>query len=417
MKLFVETHGCRANQYDSEAVLELARRGGYEIVADAALADVVVINTCAVTAEAERDARKSVRRVARLNPVARTVVMGCSAALPASRAALSALPSVEQVVGGADVDVIAAALGVPAGSGTVRQQTVRAQLRVQDGCDEHCTFCATTLARGANRSRHPDAIVREAIALAEHHPEIVITGTHIGAYGDDTGAALGALMQQLVRDVPRVRFRLSSIEATEVDDALVELMASDPMRVAPHIHAPLQSGSDAILKRMGRHWYSARSYADAVERMARRFPVFGLGADVIVGFPGETDTDFEATVALVRQLPFTYLHVFGFSQRPGTAALRLEHAVPPAVASQRSATLRALSADKASAHAASRAGYRADAVVVGTGGHGAEAMTEDFMTLPVTGDRRSRGDRFTADLELESGRLTARPQRTFRLSS
>ncbi|MEK7401397.1 MAG: MiaB/RimO family radical SAM methylthiotransferase [Gemmatimonadota bacterium] len=410
MKLFVETFGCRANQYDSEAVLEAARRGGYEIVDDAAGADVAVINTCAVTAEAERDARKAVRRVARLNPGVRTIVMGCSAALPAGQAVLGALPAVDRVVGGADMDAIALALGVGAAAGTRQQQTVRAQLRVQDGCDEHCTFCATTLARGANRSRGFDAVVNEARMLAEHHPEIVITGTHIGAYGADTGTTLGALLQRLVREVPLVRFRLSSIEATEVGEALVELMVSEPTRLAPHLHAPLQSGSDTVLKRMGRHWYNSATYARAVERIASRVEVLGLGADVIVGFPGESDADFEATVALVRDLPFTYLHVFGYSARPGTAAPRLGAPVPRGIASDRSARLRELAATKSRVHGDRRAGTAADAIVV-RGGESPEAMTEDFLTLPVAGERRPRGDRFGATLAVESGRLVAKAAR------
>ncbi|HEX7938164.1 MAG TPA: MiaB/RimO family radical SAM methylthiotransferase, partial [Gemmatimonadaceae bacterium] len=395
---YVETHGCRANQYDSEAVLELARRGGYEISNELAGADVAVINTCAVTAEAERDARKSARRVTRLNPSGRTIVMGCSAALPASRETLSAVPGVTHVVGGADLDAVAAALGVSVVAGTVRQRTVRAQLRVQDGCDEHCTFCATTLARGANRSRHADAVVREAQSLAEHHPEIVITGTHIGTYGRDIGSSLGALLQRLVRDVPGVRFRLSSIEATEVDEALIELMSSDPHRLAPHVHAPLQSGSDGVLKRMGRHWYSAASYADAVAGMASRLPVFGLGADVIVGFPGETASDFDATLRMVRDLPFTYLHVFTYSPRPGTSAPRLAETVAPSIAAERSTHLRELGTARAELHAARRATGAADAIVIHAGER-VDAMTEDFMSLPVLGARRSRGDRFQARVD------------------
>ena len=400
MKLFVETFGCRANRYDSEAVLEMARAGGHEVVARAVDADVAVINTCAVTAEAERDARKAVRRVARANPQARTVVMGCAAALPSGAAALGALPGVDRVVAGADLAELASALGVAPTAGTRRQQTVRAQLRVQDGCDEHCTFCATTLARGANRSRGGDAVVAEALALAQHHPEIVITGTHIGTYGADIGSSLGALLQRLARDVPRVRFRLSSIEATEVDDALVELMSSDPTRLAPHIHAPLQSGSDAILRRMGRHWYSAQSYGAAIERMARRLPVFGLGADVIVGFPGESDADFDATVTVLRDLPFTYLHVFSYSGRPGTAAPRLGAPAPPPLAAERSARLRAFGDARARTHLMHRAGGAVDAIVVASGSRN-EVMTEDFMTLPLIG-RQPRGDRFVATV-VEAG--------------
>src|SRR6185503_8364178 len=197
------------------------------------------------------------------------------------------------------------------------QNSSRAWLKVQDGCDEHCTFCATTLARGDNRSIDPDAVIAEARALAKRHAEIVMTGVHIGTYGRDNGSTLGRLAAQLVAEVPTVRFRLSSVEATEVCADLERLMSEQPDRLAPHLHAPLQSGSDPVLKRMGRNWYKAATYAAAVERLASGVPVFALGADVIAGFPGESDDDHRATLEFVRALPFTYLHVFPYSVRPG----------------------------------------------------------------------------------------------------
>jgi threonylcarbamoyladenosine tRNA methylthiotransferase MtaB len=405
VKLFVETFGCRANHYDSEAVLELARRGGYDIVSSAADADVAVINSCAVTGAAERDARKAVRRAARANAGVRTIVMGCSAALEANQAELRGLPSVSHVVAGADWSALASALHVAESRGTLRQQTVRAQLRVQDGCDEHCTFCATTVARGANRSRSADDVVAEAQALAEHHPEIVITGTHIGTYGLDIASSLGALMQRMVRDVPGARYRLSSIEATEVDDALVELLRDPSGRVVPHLHAPLQSGSDRLLKRMGRHWYTAASYIEAVARIVESRPVFGLGADVIVGFPGETDEDFAMTEAVVRELPFNYLHVFVYSPRTGTAATRLANPVPLSVAHDRSHRLRHLAQEKAQAYRKLRAGGIAEVVVV-TAGAEREGMTEDYLTVGFT-EHHPRGERFIGELRVVDGALAA----------
>jgi threonylcarbamoyladenosine tRNA methylthiotransferase MtaB len=408
MKLHLRTFGCRANHYDSETVRALVERAGHELVDDVADADMAVFNSCAVTSEAERDVRKAVRRAAAQNPRLRSVIMGCAAALPASQAALRALPGVEGLVPGADADAIAAALGITAGdvSPGARQSSVRAVLRVQDGCDEHCTFCATTLARGSNRSRSTDDLVREAMALSEHHPEIVLTGTHIGSYGVDTGggSSLGALLERLISEVPSVRFRLSSLEATEVDDRLFDLFVSDSSRLAPHLHAPLQSGSDRLLRRMGRHWYTAESYARAIERLAARLPVFGLGADVIVGFPGETDVDFAATEALIDRLPFTYLHVFTYSPRPGTAATRLPDHVPLSVAQQRSSHLRHLGQAKGNAYKRSRTGGRGDAIVIAAAPE-REAMTEDFLTLPLRGDPRPRGDRFAATLRAHGDAL------------
>jgi len=405
VKLWLRTFGCRANQYDTGVARALALQGGYEIVDDVEDADVALVNTCAVTAEAERDARKAVRRAAARNPRVRTIVSGCAAALPASAAELRALPRVDRVVPGADARLLAEALGVPLTDARLPQDAVRAVLRVQDGCDEHCTFCATTQARGANRSRGMDELVREAQALAHHHPEIVITGTHIGTYGHDAAGSLGALMHRLVRDVPRARFRLSSVEATEVDDPLAELLSDGSGRLVPHLHAPLQSGSDRLLKRMGRHWYTAHSYAAAVERLAARLPVFGLGADVIAAFPGETDADHAETVALIERLPFTYLHVFTYSPRPGTAATRLPGHVPLAAAQARSHELRHLGQKKGKEYRAGRAGGEADLVVISAAPE-REAMTEDYLTVRVAGVR-GRGERFRGVLQADGDALVA----------
>jgi len=406
MKLHLQTFGCRANHYDSEMVRALALNAGHEIVDDVREADVAVFNSCAVTAEAERDVRKAVRRAGVRNPRLRSVVMGCAAALPVSQPALRALPTVDHVVGGADILAIAKALGIDGrhASPAASQRAVRALLRVQDGCDEHCTFCATTVARGANRSRGIDELLREATKLAEHHPEIVITGTHIGTYGADTGSSLGMLLQRLIRDVPRVRFRLSSVEATEVDDPLFELLTSEPLRLAPHLHAPLQSGSDRLLRRMGRHWYTSESYARAIERIAARLTVFGLGADIIVGFPGETEEDFAQTVAMVERLPFTYLHVFTYSPRAGTAATRLPDHVPLSVAQSRSSHLRHLGQARGNEYRRTRIGTLADAIVISAAGE-REAMTEDYLTLPVRDAARPRGERFAGNLRAEGDAL------------
>lgn len=378
---------------------------GGEIVATPDAADAAVFNSCAVTAAAEADLRQSVRRAARRRPELQTVVMGCAAARDAG--AIAALPSVERVIGGADVVAVAAVLGLRAPERPPNVQTgTRALLRIQDGCDEHCTFCATTLARGAARSRRVDALVDEAARLAERHPEIVLTGIHIGHYGVDTGDSLSALVERLIRDVPRVRFRLSSLEATEVDARLSDLFA-DPMRLAPHLHAPLQSGSDAVLKRMGRHWYTSASYARAVERLLDCYAPFAVGADVIAGFPGETEADHAATVALVESLPFTYLHVFPFSVRPGTSAERLPRRVDGAVADRRARELRAIGDGLATAYRVTRSGGECDVVAIGSGAQ-REGLTEDYLTVGVD-SAIPRGTRFRARLEGDAGALRAVP--------
>jgi threonylcarbamoyladenosine tRNA methylthiotransferase MtaB len=404
MRVYLRTYGCRANQYDTEQVRAVIEGSGGVIVDDPADADAAVFNSCAVTTEAEVELRKGIRSAARQNGGLHTVVMGCAAAL--DRGQLEALPTVAGVVAGGDVQSVAASLGLPPMSAAAaRQQSTRALLRIQDGCDEHCTFCATTLARGANRSRPIRDVVGEALRLAERHPEIVLTGIHIGTWGRDLGLSLGSLVAALVRGVPAVRFRLSSVEATEVDDDLARCF-EDPARLAPHLHAPLQSGSDRLLRRMGRHWYTAARYAEAVERLVGARPVFGLGADVIAGFPGETEDDHQETLSLVRGLPFTYLHVFPYSARPGTAATRLPDPVHPTVIRRRAAELRAAGARAASQYQAGRTGARADVIVVR--GDRREGLTEDYLVVDVA-SALPRGSRFVGRLGRAEGRLCATP--------
>lgn len=402
MRVYLRTFGCRANHYDSEAVRAMVASAGHELVARVDDADAAVFNSCAVTADAEAELRKVVRRAARERPALRSIVMGCAAALDESRdpsRRIRDLPSVRAVVGGADLTAIARALDLPTTTVQIatRQTSTRALLRIQDGCDEHCTFCATTMARGANRSRQQNELVAEAQALAEWHSEIVITGIHIGSYGADSASSLGELLETLVRAVPGTRFRLSSIEATEIDARLADLLISAPRHVTPHVHAPLQSGSDRLLRRMGRHWYTSATYSDAIERLAQRMSIFGLGADVITGFPGETAEDHAETLALVERLPFTYLHVFPYSARPGTAAERLPNPVASSVADARAAELRAVAHRKATAYAASRVGSLADVVVVGAGER-REGLTGDYLTVLPVDASLPRGTRFTAQL-------------------
>lgn len=405
MKVYLQTFGCRANQYDSEVVRALLEGGGAELVTDVAEADAAVFNSCAVTAAAEADLRHAVRRAARRRPGIATVVMGCAAAR--DPAGIAALPNVARVIAGAGGAEAAAALGIAAPDARpARQSGTRALLRIQDGCDEHCTFCATTLARGANRSRAVDDLVAEAAQLGEHHAEIVLTGVHIGSYGSDTGTSLGAVVDRLVYAAPRARFRLSSVEATEVDDRLRERLTSHDGGLVPYLHAPLQSGSDNVLRRMGRHWYTAMTYARAIERIVGDASVFGLGADIIAGFPGESEDDHRATMSLVSSLPFTGLHVFPFSPRPGTAAQRIGAAVSSADATRRALELRAEGERLAAAYRERRAGGDADVIVIGDRAH-RNGLTEDYLSVIPADDALSRGTRMCMRLTLEDGVLFA----------
>jgi threonylcarbamoyladenosine tRNA methylthiotransferase MtaB len=395
MRVYFHTFGCKANQYDTELVRQALEQTGAVAVADPTAADVAIVNSCTVTHTGEAKMRGFVRRLRRGQPGIRTVVMGCAAAL--DDGTIAGLPGVSDVIGGSDPRAVLSALG----NATHQVDPVlrrfsrgaRAWVKIQDGCDEHCTFCATTLARGANRSRQPEEIVREAEGLADRHEELVLTGVHIGTYGRDLdGWSLSRLVGELIDRVPRVRVRLSSVEATEVDERLEDLMVAAPDRLAPHLHAPLQSGSDAVLKRMGRHWYTARSYRERCEALARRLPVFGLGADVIVGFPGEGEEDHRATHRLIESLPFTYLHVFPYSERPDAPARRLGGPVGPEETAARSAELRELADRLGRRHVEGRVGQTADVVVLGRRRGRFWGVTEDYLDvyLPTTSNPPSR---------------------------
>ena len=396
MNVYFHTFGCKANQYDTDRVRQAFDASGATVVDDPALADVAVINSCTVTNESEVKLRRLVRHVA-TSGHAQTIVMGCAAAL--DDGVIAALPSVRAVVANADPERVLRAAGFgdaaqraaprPGGQGV----RTRALLKIQDGCDEHCTFCATTLARGDNRSRGVSELIEEARQLAEDHAEVVLTGVHIGTYGQDTShvgttarVTMGVLLEALINAVPTVRFRLGSVEATEVDDTLARLLVEAPRNLAAHLHAPLQSGSNRVLKRMGRHWYTAESYRARIEWLAERLPVFGLGADVIAGFPGETDADHQASLTLLHALPFTYLHVFPFSVRPDAPAARLPGQLPPEVIRERARELRELGEAKAAAHRRCRIGQAADGVVTGHRKGQIEVMTEDYLSVYLETD-------------------------------
>lgn len=420
MRASFVTLGCKANQYDTERIRSAVLALGFdeaEAPPDAVpspgapLADVVVVNTCVVTHEAEQDARRRIRRLHRAHPGARIIVVGCASAVDPEP--WRSLPGVSAVLGGHVPDPIAeAVLRVSAGApGLVPlrdrrkgaqlggQRRTRGWLGIQDGCDRKCTFCATRVARGAGRSRPMGELVEEAQNLAAWHPEIVLTGIHIGHYGvdrrrrgdghDASGDALSTLVARLLVTVPDVRFRLGSIEATEVDGPLLDLMATAP-RLAPHLHMPLQSGADPVLRRM-RRWHSREMYRvralEIAERvLGARGGVLGLSADVIAGFPGETDADHADTRRLIEELPFTDLHVFPFSPRSGTLAAELARtqAVPAQVVAERARELRELAQAKRRAYLADRIGGFAEVVLEAPRPDGTQlGLTEDHLRLPV----------------------------------
>ena len=354
MKIHLHTIGCRLNQAEIETMARQLAAGGHAIAANAAEADTVILNTCAVTAEAARDARNLTRRFARANPAAGIVLTGCYATLAPDE--LAALPGVAHVVSNADKARIPLLLDptLPAGAplfdreplaretaaGTVGR--TRGFIKVQDGCDNRCTFCVTTIARGAGVSRPLAEVVAEVQSFAAAgYREVVLSGVHLGSYGRDLGrpAGLRELVAALLADTDVPRIRLSSLEPWDVAPGFFDLWANP--RLLPHLHLPLQSGSDRVLRRMARRTTRAAFRALADEARAA-IPDLNLSTDLIAGFPGETDEELAETLEYVESLAFGRLHVFSYSPRPGTAAARMPGQVPGTVKKERTARLIAL---------------------------------------------------------------------------
>ena len=348
MKVFFNTFGCKTNQYDSALVGQTLEQAGFTLTDNPDSADWVVVNTCAVTKRGEDKACQWVRRIGREHPEARIAVVGCSVEVSAGR--FAELPGVSLLLGTEEKFRLGEVLAeheknrgksqerLEPASGLVRkldrysQKAVltahrdhaRAFVKIQDGCNNRCTYCIVPFARGVSRSRPLEQVVAEVRALeARGHREVVLTGIHIGQYGLDLPEALTltALVEKVLTETGEIRIRLSSVEVGEIDEQLVELLSSRD-RLCSHLHIPLQHGSKTVLTRMARK-YSPAEFRGTVEKIAESLPGLGLGTDVIAGFPGETESEFNECRDFIDSLPFTYLHVFPFSPRPGTEAARL----------------------------------------------------------------------------------------------
>jgi threonylcarbamoyladenosine tRNA methylthiotransferase MtaB len=366
-QFFVQNFGCRAAQADGAALETRLAARGLRPAAERSAAGLVVLNTCTVTAAADEDVRHAIRRVHRENPSARILVTGCYAQRAPEE--LASMPGVEWVVGNSHKAAIAEMV---AGAEYHTQITVgdifadheflsapvedaagertRPNLKIQDGCGNRCSFCIIPYVRGRSRSSPLEQVTAQVRSLAARYREVVLSGINLGRWGREHGAPNGGkarladLVRHLLDETPVERLRLSSVEPMDFRDDLLELMAGSD-RIAPHVHAPLQSGSDGVLRRMHRK-YRSRHYADRIEMARRLMPDAAIGADVMTGFPGETDAEFEESRAFIESLPFTYLHVFTYSERPGTPAAARADQVPVAVRKERNATLRALAARK-----------------------------------------------------------------------
>ena len=372
------TLGCKLNSYETESLKGVFHRQQYDVVDFDQPADVYVINTCAVTGQAEADARQLIRMAARRKPGARVIVTGCYAQRDAH--ALAAMPEVALVVGNNDKTqlfrLFEDTLRRPEEAGKVFASPIfkshprdtfsfgeygaiaavspftRATIKVQDGCDDFCSFCIIPHLRGRSVSRPITAILEHARALAAAgYKEIDLTGVHTGAYGLDLTppTRLLTMLEQLVQVEGIERIRLNSIEPATVSDELLDFIATSP-KICQHLHICLQSADDEILRRMRRH-YDVTYYSDLIGKVMARMPECGLGSDLLVGFPGETEAHFERTYRVVARLPFSYLHVFSYSARPGTPAAKYPDQVPPAAKKERSQRLRALGQAKKQAFA------------------------------------------------------------------
>jgi threonylcarbamoyladenosine tRNA methylthiotransferase MtaB len=381
----VSTLGCRLNQVESQELRGLFERHGFRMVEAGEPAQVHVVNTCTVTARADVSGRQAIRRLVRAAPEALLVATGCYAQTDPE--ALARIAGVDLVVGNQDKYRLPELIGslVKRARAEVRVGPIdgaphggepavadapgrsRAFVKIQDGCQHRCAFCIVPAARGPSRSRSPEAVLRQVRELtARGYRDLTLTGVDIGHYGWDQSprTSLAALLGR-VAEVPGLAWvRLSSVLPAYFTPELIDVVTGAP-QVAPHLHLPLQSGSDRVLRLMRRP-YTVAAYRRLVERLATAIPALGLGADLIAGHPGESPEDFAATETLVGELPFSYLHVFSYSARPGTeAAGRGEH-LAPAVVRQRSRRLRSLARDKSLAFRRQLVGQRREVVVLET---------------------------------------------------
>jgi threonylcarbamoyladenosine tRNA methylthiotransferase MtaB len=358
MKVYLDTVGCRLNQSEIEAYARQFRLAGHELVSDPRTADLAVINTCAVTAEAASDSRQKIRQVQRMGAL-RTVVTGCWSTLQPGAAA--ALPGVSRVIANPDKDrLVPLLLELPEHAFDLEpverqplpglRMRTRAFIKAQDGCDNRCTFCVTTLARGPGRSRPIAEVIADVQAAVQGGAqEAVLTGVHLGSWGKDLGENLHLrhLVQAVLRETDLPRLRLSSLEPWDLDAGFFELWQD--ARLCRHLHLPLQSGSAATLRRMARKT-TPRDFARIMSAARSLVTDMAITTDIIVGFPGESEAEFQESLDFVQAMSFAGGHVFTYSAREGTAAARMPGQIPLAVRKQRNALMRAVLAESAAAY-------------------------------------------------------------------
>lgn len=475
---YVENFGCRATQADGAAIEQQFRDRGFDRARRPATAKIVVLNTCAVTASAEQEARAALRRIRRENPACEVIVTGCYAQRTPHEVA--ALPGVSLVIGNSHKHNLAqialrpqsehdtfrsgsfvpiADLNITDGSrleaaspqifvsdifahtellaapvfDSANERT-RPNLKVQDGCNNRCSFCIIPSVRGRSRSLRLHEVVYEVNQLvAAGYREVVISGINLGRWGRDfpnevvedgrpRPSTLEELTKAILAETSLQKLRISSVEPMDWTDSFIHLMADSP-RIASHAHVPMQSGSDAVLRRMYRK-YRPWHYREKIEKIRSAMPTAAIGADVMVGFPDETPAEFDETRRLIEDLPLTYLHVFTFSARPGTPASTFPNQVPVNVARERNQILRELAAEKKEAFMRSFIGQSIEAITLNgvsenSDGPWTEALTDNYLKLQLQG-RHAPNQWLRAQVESveesglrgrvsENGALDARP--------
>jgi threonylcarbamoyladenosine tRNA methylthiotransferase MtaB len=428
MKSFtIITLGCKVNQCESAALAGLLESAGYRPAAPGDGKDLVVINTCTVTGKAAMQSRQAIRRAIRNHPEAEIVVTGCYAQTAPQE--IQRIEGVDYIVGHGDKlniaglvrrtgpksaapTIVRKDINRPCGfepfPATAPEDRTRAFLKIQDGCNAFCSYCIVPHARGRSRSMPADDVHLHLEGLAGRGlREVVLTGIHLGAYGRDLDppTSLAALVASVAENRRDLRIRLSSIEPTEVDADLIDLVAAHRTTLCPHFHIPLQSGDNGILKRMGRP-YTRDIFAQTVDDLHRALPHAAIGADILVGFPGEDESAFGRTVALVEQLPVAYLHVFPFSPRKGTPAAGYQPRVRESIVKVRCKQLRQISEEKKARFCHANVG-RVVAVLVESVRSGfARGLSENYLPVVIPGTGYAENSVVRARIEKVAANLT-----------
>lgn len=343
MKVSILTLGCKANQSESIDIESQLRSAGYSIVDLSENPEICIINTCTVTAKSDYQSRQLIRRAAKAG--SKVVVTGCYSELKKDE--VSRMSNVIKVVPNDKKDLIIRELVNNISINTLDYSSGRSRyfLKIQDGCNFSCSYCIIPKARGRSRSLQPDEVIRKIREVSTFYKEVVLTGIHLGTYGCDLQPKLklSGLIERILKETPIHRIRLSSLEIKEIDEPLLELLSD--RRICRHLHIPLQSGDDSLLKRMRRN-YNIADFFKGISKIFTMYPDISIGTDVIVGFPGEGEKEFNNTLRIIESLPFSYLHVFPYSVRTGTEAVVMEPHVHDHVKKHRASIIREMGNQK-----------------------------------------------------------------------